>query len=152
MELLTIIFGVPLHILLVGRRCNPMETVQFIGACIGYTVSALTLLSLIIKPIRIKIVNRIKGINNTDSTAEALIRIEDKLKEQDEKIAKIAQGSQASLRNSILQLVDKCLSKENISSIEKMNLKDMYEAYHNLGGDTYATTRYELALQLPVEN
>lgn len=129
-----------------------METVQFIGVCIGCTVSALTLLSLIIKPIRVKIVNRIKGISNTDSTTEALMRIEKKLKEENEKIAKIAQGSQASLRNSILQLVDRCLSKESITSIEKMNLKDMYEAYHNLGGDTYATTRYELALQLPVVN
>ena len=129
-----------------------MEIIQFIGACIGYTVSALTLLSLIIKPIRVKIVQRIKGINQTDATIETLCRIERKLRSQDDRLDKIAKGNQASLRNSILQLVDKSISKEYITSIEKLNLIDMYDAYHALGGDTYATARYELALELPEKN
>lgn len=125
-----------------------METVQFIGACIGYTVSAFTLLSFIIKPIRVKVINRIKGINQTDSTIESLQRIEVELKNQKDRLDKIALGGQASLRNSILQLVDKCLAKGFITTIEKLNLIDMYTAYHDLGGDTYATARYELALEL----
>lgn len=129
-----------------------METVQFIGACIGYTVSALTLLSLLIKPIRIKIIDRIKGINQTDSTIESLKRIEERLDSQEAQLEKIAQGSQASLRNNILQLVDMCLAKGYITAIEKLNLIDMYNAYHNLGGDTYATARYELALELEERN
>lgn len=57
-----------------------METVLFIGACIGYTVLAFTLLSFIIKPIRVKIINRIKGINQTDSAIKSLQRIEVELK------------------------------------------------------------------------
>jgi len=129
-----------------------METVQFIGACIGYTVSALTLLSLLIKPIRIKIIDRIKGINQTDSTIESLKRIEERLDSQEAQLEKIAQGSQASLRNNILQLVDMCLAKGYITAIEKLNLIDMYNAYHNLGGDTYVTARYELALELEERN
>jgi hypothetical protein len=126
--------------------------IQFIGACIGYTVSALTLLSLIITPIRVTIVNRIKGINHTDSTIDALQRIESELQYQKERLDKIAKGGQASLRNSILQLVDKCLAKESITAVEKLNLIDMYNAYHDLDGDTYATARYELALSLPEIN
>ena len=126
-----------------------METIRFVGACIGYTVSAFTLISLIVKPIRTKLIGWIKGINETDSTTESLQRIEKRLNEQEDKLDKIAQGSQASLRNSILNLCDKCLAKGYINTVEKMNLIDMYDAYHNLGGDTYATARYELVLELP---
>ena len=129
-----------------------MGQIQFIGACIGYTVSALTLISLIIKPIRIKIVNRIKGINQTDSTIEALKHINVQLDKVEERLDEIAEGTQASLRNNILQLVDSCLARGYISTIDKMNLKDMYSAYHNLGGDTYATERCNLALQLPTKD
>lgn len=129
-----------------------MGQIQFIGACIGYTVSALTLISLIIKPIRTKIVNRIKGINQTDSTIEALKHIAVRLDKVEERLDEIAEGTQASLRNNILQLVDSCLARGYISTIDKMNLKDMYSAYHNLGGDTYATERCNLALQLPTKD
>lgn len=129
-----------------------METIQFIGACIGYTVSAITLMSLIIKPIRTKIINRIKGINQTDSTIEALMRIDERLDKVEDRLEKIAEGTQASLRNNILQLVDSCLARGYITTVDRMNLKDMYNAYHNLGGDTYATERCNLALQLPTKD
>lgn len=140
-----------------------METIQFVGACIGYTVSAFTLISLIVKPIRTKLIGWIKGINNTDENGEMLARIEarldkqernfnERLDKQEDKLDKIAVGSQASLRNNILHLVDKCLAKESITTIEKLNLIDMYSAYHNLGGDKYATARYKLALELEEKN
>lgn len=129
-----------------------METIQFIGACVGYSVSAITLLSLLISPIRVKIIEVVKGINHTDSTIESLKRIEERLDIQETKLDKIAQGSQASLRNNILQLVDRCLAKGSITSIEKLNLIDMYSAYHDLGGDTYATARYKIALKLEEKN
>lgn len=140
-----------------------METIQFVGACIGYTVSAFTLVSLIVKPIRTRLIGWIKGINNTDENGEMLARIEarldkqernfnERLDKQEDKLDKIAVGSQASLRNNILQLVDKCLAKGSITTIEKLNLIDMYSAYHNLGGDKYATARYKLALELEEKN
>lgn len=140
-----------------------METIQFVGACIGYTVSAFTLISLIVKPIRTRLIGWIKGINNTDENGEMLARIEarldkqernfnERLDKQEDKLDKIAVGSQASLRNNILHLVDKCLAKESITTIEKLNLIDMYSAYHNLGGDKYATARYKLALELEEKN
>jgi len=140
-----------------------METIQFVGACIGYTVSAFTLVSLIVKPIRTRLIGWIKGINNTDENGEMLARIEarldkqernfnERLDKQEDKLDKIAVGSQASLRNNILHLVDKCLAKGSITTIEKLNLIDMYSAYHNLGGDKYATARYKLALELEEKN
>lgn len=129
-----------------------METVQFIGACIGYTVSAITLLTLIIKPIRTKLIGWMKGINETDETAESIHRIEEMQNQQSALLAQIAEGTQASLRNNILQLVDTCLAREYITTVDRMNLKDMYAAYHNLGGDTYATERCNLALDLPTKD
>ena len=144
-----------------------MERIQFVGACIGYTVSAFTLISLIVKPIRTRLIPHligwIKGVNKTDENSEMLARIEarldkqernfnERLDKQEDKLDKIALGSQASLRNNILQLVDKCLAKESITAIEKLNLIDMYNAYHDLGGDTYATARYKLALELEEKN
>ena len=96
-----------------------METIQFVGACIGYTVSAITLITLIVKPIRNKLIGWIKGVNSTDTTAETLQKIETRLKELEDKIDKIGQGSQANLRNDILQLVDVCIAKGFITSLEK---------------------------------
>ena len=125
------------------------QYLQYIGACIGWTISAITLFSLIVKPIRVKIINRIKGISRTDSTQEALERIENTLQEQNKKIDEIAEGMQAIARDSILHLVEKCVAKGYMTALERANLKDMYKAYHRLGGDTYATERYELALELP---
>ena len=67
-----------------------MEMIQFVGACIGYTVSAITLITLIVKPIRTKLIGWIKGVNETDSTTESLQRIERRLNEQEDKLDKIA--------------------------------------------------------------
>jgi hypothetical protein len=75
-----------------------------------------------------------------------------RLDKVEERLDEIAEGTQASLRNNILQLVDSCLARGYISTIDKINLKDMYSAYHNLGGDTYATERCNLALQLPTKD
>lgn len=128
-----------------------IETIQFVGACIGYTVSAVTLIALIVKPIRTKVVNWIKGINNTDDTSENIKKIEETQRQQGQLLSLIADGAQAGLRNDILQLTNTCLRQGYITTTNRMNLKDMYTAYHNLGGDTYATEIYNLALMLPIE-
>ena len=125
------------------------QYLQYYGACIGWAISLITLISLIVKPIRVKIINRIKGISKTDLTQETLMRIENNLQQQKKQLDEIAEGTQANLRNNILQLVDKSIAKGYITGLERANLKDMYKAYHRLGGDTYATDRYELALELP---
>ena len=39
-----------------------------------------------------------------------------------------------------------------MTKLDKQNLIDMYEAYHNLGGDTYATDEYERAMAVPVRD
>ena len=89
-----------------------METIQFIGACIGYTVSAITLLTLIIKPIRTKLIGWMKGINDTDETAESIRRIEEMQKQQRELLAQIAKGNKARMRNNIFNHVERRLAHD----------------------------------------
>ena len=74
-----------------------METIQFIGACIGYTVSAITLLTLIIKPIRTKLIGWMKGINDTDETAESIRRMISGALTDEEKVS------------AWLKFIDKCV-------------------------------------------
>lgn len=135
------------------------EIIKFIGSCVGYIISTITLITIIIKPLRKKFIRWIKQTGDVEATKLELSEIKDMLqthldadKEKQEVLKRLAEAEKASLRNSILHLCDVCLKRESITSIEKLNLIDMYTEYHNLGGDTYCTDRYELALNLQEKN
>lgn len=129
-----------------------MNTFQFVGNCFSYAISAITLITLIVTPVRTRVIRWVKGINKTESTVDALQRIEERLDKIEDSLGRIANGTQASLRNGILQIADECLEKGYITSIEKQNLMDMYKAYSDLDGDQYATDRYLFAIGLPEKN
>lgn len=135
------------------------EIIKIVGSCIGYAISAITLITIIIKPLRKKVIGWIKQTGDVDTTKSELSEIKNMLqthldadKDKQELLKRLAEAEKASLRNSILHLCDMCLKKESITSIEKLNLIDMYTEYHNLGGDTYCTDRYELTLSLQEKN
>lgn len=135
------------------------EIIKFIGSCVGYIISTITLITIIIKPLREKFIRWIKQTGDVEATKLELSEIKDMLqthldadKEKQEVLKRLAEAEKASLRNSILHLCDVCLKRESITSIEKLNIIDMYTEYHNLGGDTYCTDRYELALNLQEKN
>lgn len=143
-----------------------IEIIKIVGCIIGYLLSAITLITMVVRPIRKKFIKWLKAVGGTDIIEENMIGIKtdfDELKQMlqthiatDEiktsMLQRLAEAEKASLRNSILHLCDMCLRKESITSIEKLNLIDMYKEYHNLGGDTYCTDRYEMALDLPEKN
>lgn len=120
------------------------ETIKNIGAVLSCVLSFVAVFGMIKATTK----SKIREMSGTDEIKDAISRLENKVDEQADSINAIKLGSQANARNNILNLVDKCLAKDCITSIEKMNLKDMYTAYHELGGDTYCTARYELALEL----
>ncbi len=135
------------------------EIIKIIGSCIGYVISAITLITIIIKPLRKKFIEWVKQTGDVNATKSELFEIKNMLqahldtdKDKQELLKRLAEAEKASLRNSILHLCDACLKKESITSIEKLNLIDMYKEYHNLGGDTYCTDRYELTLSLQEKN
>lgn len=135
------------------------EAIKIVGSCLGYTLSAITLITMIVKPIRNKFIRWVKQTGDVDTTKLELTEIKNMLQthinadvEKQETLKRLAEAEKASLRNSILHLCDLCLKRNSITSIEKLNLIDMYTEYHNLGGDTYCTDRYELTLDLPEKN
>lgn len=135
------------------------ETIKVVGSSLGYILSAITLSTMIIKPIRNKFIHWIKRMGDVDTTKSELTEIKNMLQahidadvEKQKTLKRLAEAEKASLRNSILHLCDLCLKRGSITSIEKLNLIDMYTEYHNLGGDTYCTDRYELTLELPEKN
>lgn len=136
-----------------------VEIIKIIGFCIGYILSAITLVTLICKPIRVRFIKWVRNQNETDETQDRLIKIEQMLQshieadvDKQEVLTRLSEATKASLRNDILHLCDICLERGSITSVEKLNLIDMYKEYHNLGGNTYCTDRYELAKGLPEKN
>lgn len=136
-----------------------IEIIKTISMCFGCITAILTVVTAIVTPLRRKLIGWIRNTSNTNGTADKLAKIEEMLeshisvdKEKWDLLVNLREASKASLRNSILCLCDNCFDKGSITSIEKLNLIDMYKEYHNLGGDTYCTDRYELALHLPEKN
>lgn len=143
-----------------------IEIIKLIGAMIGYILSTITLTTMIVKPIRKRFINWLKNICGTGVIESNLTEIKSEFGEikamlqthieadtdKSELLKRLAEAEKAALRNSILQLCDICLKRESITSVEKLNLIDMYREYHNLGGDTYCTDRYEITLDLPEKN
>lgn len=138
---------------------NIIEIIKTISVCFGCITAVLTVLTAVITPLRRKIIGWVRNTSCTNDTTEKLNKIEEMLEshiavdtEKWDLLISLREASKASLRNSILNLCDVCLTKGSITSIEKLNLIDMYKEYHNLGGDTYCTDRYELTLHLPEKN
>lgn len=143
-----------------------VEIIKLIGAMIGYILSAITLTTMIVKPIRKRFINWLKNICGMGVIESNLTEIKSEFSEikamlqthieadtdKSQMLKRLAEAEKAALRNSILQLCDICLRRESITSVEKLNLIDMYGEYHNLGGDTYCTDRYEITLDLPEKN
>lgn len=136
-----------------------LDIIKIVGSCAGAILSFIALITLFFKPIRIGLISWVRKQNKTDDVQKQLIEIQAMLqehinedKEKQDMLFRLMEANKASLRNSILHLCDMCFKKESITSIEKLNLIDMYKEYHNLGGDTYCTQRYEVALELPEKN
>ena len=108
-----------------------IEIIKTISVCFGCATAILTVLTAIVTPLRRKIIGWVRNTNNTNDTIEKLNKIEEMLE------------SHISLDTE---------KWDSITSIQKLNLIDLYKEYHNLGGDTYCTDRYKLALHLPEKN
>ena len=59
-------------------------------------------------------------------------------------------GTQAILRNELLQLSYKYLEIGKLDYSEKLNYENMYNAYHNLGKNGVMTELYNKVMALPI--
>ena len=74
-----------------------------------------------------------------------------KNKELEEKIDLIALGTQATLRNDLLNCYYACDKKGYKTHEDIQNFADMYEAYHNLHGNSFIEQTAKIFARLPTE-
>ena len=113
-----------------------------------------TLCGLIVTPIWNKIAKhnrKIQDLQDKKKTNELIATIKENNKPIEEKIDLIALGTQATLRNDLLNCYYACDKKGYKTNEDIQNFADMYEAYHNLHGNSFIEQTAKIFAKLPTE-
>ena len=113
-----------------------------------------TLCSLIVTTIWNKIAKhnrKIQDLQDKKKTNELIATIKENNKPIEEKIDLIALGTQATLRNDLLNCYYACDKKGYKTNEDIQNFADMYEAYHNLHGNSFIEQTAKIFAKLPTE-
>lgn len=113
-----------------------------------------TLCGLIVTTIWNKIAKhnrRIQELQEEKKTNELIDTIKENNKPIEEKIDLIALGTQATLRNDLLNCYYACDQKGYKTYEDIQNFADMYEAYHNLHGNSFIEQTAKIFAKLPTE-
>ena len=113
-----------------------------------------TLCGLIVTTIWNKIAKhnrKIQDLQDAKKTNELIATIKENNKPIEEKIDLIALGTQATLRNDLLNCYYACDKKGYKTNEDIQNFADMYEAYHNLHGNSFIEQTAKIFAKLPTE-
>lgn len=113
-----------------------------------------TLCGLIVTTIWNKITKhnrKIQELQDEKKTNELITTIRENNKPIEEKIDLIALGTQATLRNDLLNCYYACDKKGYKTHEDIQNFADMYEAYHNLHGNSFIEQTAKIFAKLPTE-
>ena len=113
-----------------------------------------TLCGLIVTTIWNKIAKhnrKIQDLQDKKKTNELIATIRENNKPIEEKIDLIALGTQATLRNDLLNCYYACDKKGYKTNEDIQNFADMYEAYHNLHGNSFIEQTAKIFAKLPTE-
>ena len=113
-----------------------------------------TLCGLIVTTIWNKIAKhnrKIQELQDEKKTNELITTIKENNKPIEEKIDLIALGTQATLRNDLLNCYYACDKKGYKTNEDIQNFADMYEAYHNLHGNSFIEQTAKIFAHLPTE-
>lgn len=113
-----------------------------------------TLCGLIVTTIWNKIAKhnrKIQELQDKKKTNELIATIKENNKPIEEKIDLIALGTQATLRNDLLNCYYACDKKGYKTNEDIQNFADMYEAYHNLHGNSFIEQTAKIFAKLPTE-
>lgn len=116
------------------------QTVITVGAVI-------TALALIFKSLR-------KGMNYAEKpnkNEESIVELRNNIEEQKIKNDILVKGVQALLRSQILHEYNKWNDKKYLPIYARENISNLYETYHNLGGNGAVTDIYNKVMELPTE-
>lgn len=136
-----------------------MEILITIGSYAGAIATILALLTVVITPLRKKVVGWISKTSDKDGIngkIDNLTTLVEKSIEQNDKLQadmdKQSEALKASIRNSILNLYYKCMAKKSITTFELQNITELYSNYQALGGNSFVSHIMETALSLPVKD
>ena len=113
-----------------------------------------TLCGLIVTTIWNKIAKhnrKIQELQEEKKTNKLITTIKENNKPIEEKIDLIALGTQATLRNDLLNCYYACDQKGYKTYEDIQNFADMYEAYHNLHGNSFIEQTAKIFAKLPTE-
>lgn len=140
--------------------------ISAVGGLCGAFTTIIAFIVLLFKPIRSKFVawvGKTADTENINKKIDKLTGLVEKSIDQNTKLEKdidslrgdiddLRKGLQSSLRNSILNLYYKCMSRGSITMFEKQNLMEMYASYVGLKGDQFITSCYEACCALPIKD
>ena len=113
-----------------------------------------TLCGLIVTTIWNKIAKhnrKIQELQEEKKTNKLITTIKENNKPIEEKIDLIALGTQATLRNDLLNCYYACDQKGYKTYEDIQNFADMYEVYHNLHGNSFIEQTAKIFAKLPTE-
>ena len=113
-----------------------------------------TLCGLIVTTIWNKIAKhnrKIQELQEEKKTNKLITTIKENNKPIEEKSDLIALGTQATLRNDLLNCYYACDKKGYKTNEDIQNFADMYEAYHNLHGNSFIEQTAKIFAKLPTE-
>lgn len=94
---------------------------------------------------------KVKELQEKEKTDELINTIKSNTKPLEEKIDLIAMGTQATLRNDLLNCYYACEKKGYKTNEDIQNFADMYEAYHDLHGNSFIEQTAKIFAHLPTE-
>ena len=137
-----------------------MEWLPLISSYAGAILTIISLLTLIITPLRTKFVawiTKTSGKDGINSKIDNLTALVEKSIEQNNKLQadmdRQSEALQASIRNSILNLYYKCTAKGYITTFELQNATELYTNYKALNGNGFMTHIMDIMTKtLPVKD
>ena len=120
-----------------------METVKNVMTVISGVILIGTFFSVVIKPIRLRIIGWVRKKTCADENDSDINDIKEAIEKLTEMMEKSCSASQALLRNSINHIYYKYFESKEIPLYDKENLIELYSNYHSLNGNHYIDQLYE---------
>lgn len=137
-----------------------MESLAQIANCATYIITMITLLTLMIKPLRGAIVEYISHKHNDEKQGQDIEQLMTAIAAITEDIQRLhvsdenqQEALKCVLRNNITHLYYKYYALQEIPRLERENITYLYKAYvENLNGNSYVEQCYTELMELPVRD
>ena len=111
-----------------------------VGKVFSSIVTIITLTSIIVKPIRKKIVKWIRDTSHTataDKNAQQLVELNNKMTTILNEFEKSKQNDLCMIRHMITQIYYNNIGSTKIRAREREDMESLYDRYEKLGGNSY---------------